>query len=176
MAVRPAETGAKRPLDRLKNRVDPSTHVLFLGHTNGRTTRERERYGRSAVVTVARPRETKKLTFADPGVKVETPPLEINELRIAGSCASGVCERQLGRDPKVASLYEKSAGSFLGSESQDVDSWGPESPRILSPTSWKFLTHGMTSVSSPRQGPCHTGSLAAKAAICNQLSYKEIHE
>jgi hypothetical protein len=116
-----------------------------------------------------------KLTFTDPGVKVETPPLEINGLRIAGSCASGVCERQLGRDPKVASLCEKSAGSFLGSEFQDVDSWGPESPRILSPTSWKFLTHGMTSGHLLRQGPCHAATCGAKLEICNRLFYNKIH-
>ena len=51
-----------------------------------------------------------------------------------------------GEKPLFSSPLQNQVRGFLGSH---------PSPRILSPTRWKFTTHGMTSVDVLWQSPCH---------------------
>jgi hypothetical protein len=119
--------------------------------------RERERNG-----------PKKKLTSRSSCVKFETPPLEINFLRKASSYAqdelvtsaffSGdLSVKSVGEKPLFSSPLQNQVRGFLGSH---------PSPRILSPTRWKFSnTHGMTSRHTLSQSVCHPTRRAEKITV-----------
>ena len=102
----------------------------------------------------------------------ETPPLEINGLRIAGSCASGIYERQPSCNLTVASS-RKAAGLF-SAPSPGRGFLGTRVPKNPFPHQWKFLTHGITSGLLSRQAPCHAHHGSKKVTFFNSFVNNEM--
>lgn len=121
---------------------------------------ELKRHGKRQNSWITRLGRTEKSWRSNhPASMFETPPLEINFLRKASSYAQ--------EDSFKSAFFLWPFGQFFLEKSPYIsslrfktrirDSWGgSSSPRILSPTRWKFTTHGMTSTYTLRQSACHT--------------------
>jgi hypothetical protein len=103
----------------------------------------------------------------------ETPPLEINLLRKASSYAREVvCNVSSFSESTFRSSLQvfKTRLGFLGNL---------HSPRIRSPTRWKFNTHGMTSTDCVSQSACHNSILerlnSGCTIHCQNANYATVH-